>query len=468
MALTKEEKKAKKEAKKLEKLKAEAELKKKLKRDELTREMKAQAMKRGEVDRSWRELMLKIKEPVFRKDIEIMYHVFERVYDKKDHLINYTMKLMDVADDQFQRTVASFCDTIDNTINKFLADLEALSADNDRRTSELLRRGEEIANKIMTDHNTAETHVQLLLYSDFVTSDNYTWTKRGENMVKEDEERANYANERETLRSFLEDNYNVMWEQYKATLRAYVVNTADNQKQVRKLRVKENMMADIIASQGKKIANSDGLLRRLRTELAAYESGTKQAVFRDRRNRHREAAAKLKQNLLTGIAVDDRQLSILVKASDDAVQWLEQAQKKGERILRMAALCRKFETRREKVLPFEFAEPQAPVQTKTSVRRQASDDSLVLNALSTTCGLTRLWHRISKAELAKRALLREKTLLEEENAAIMRKIQHYRDQDVTADTFKCICGPATTKSSVQKPNAVEGTLEMAKYHRHLH
>ncbi|CAG4956310.1 unnamed protein product [Colias eurytheme] len=465
MGMTKEEKKAKKEAKRLEKLRAEAEARKKIKRQELNREMAAQAKKRGELDATWRETMLKIKEPVFRQDIQVLWHVFERVYDKKDHLINYTMKLMDVADDQFQRTVASFCDTIDTMINKFLSEMESLSKENDIRTKKLLKSGEEDASRIMTDHDAAETHLQLLIYHGHTTADSDAWTKRGENLVKEDEDRSKYANERENLRSFLENIYNNTWEEYKAVLKAYVTETADNQKKVRKLRRKENLMADIIASQAKRIANNDNVLKRLRSELAAYESGTKQAVFRDRRDRHRAACFRLKQGLVNGCALDARQLATLVRASDDTVEWLTASHKKGEKILRLASLCRKFETQREKVLPFGSALPQSPTDTKTNTKRHHSDDSLVVNAISSTCGLTRLWQRVAKAELSRRALLREKMLLEEENEMIMSKIKEYQENKFMPRIQTCIC----TKSKsgpLSHPTPVDGVVEATKYEKY--
>lgn len=407
--------------------------------------------------------MLKIKEPVFRQDIEVMWHTFERAYDKKDHLINYTIKLIDVGDDQFQRTIASFCETIDTMIIKFLANLEELYNDNNRRTAELLKRGEDDSDQIMIDHNAAETHLQLLLYHGHTTANTLAWTTRGENLVKEDEETSKYANIRENLRSYFENNYNAIWDEYKTVLKAYVVGTADNQKQVRKLRKKENLMADIIASQGKTIANSDELLKRLRLELAAYESGTKQAVFRDRRDRHRAACYRLKKKLYDGVITDRNQLATLVRLSDDSVDWLERAHKKVEKILRLAALCRKFETQREKVLPYGSTMPHSPTQAKTSVRRQQSDDSLVINAISTTSGLTRLWQKISKAELSKRALLREKMLLERENAMIAHKIQQYNDKNIGPESQKCIRCTSSKNKSFSHPVAIEGVLEIKKY-----
>lgn len=439
MGLTKEEKLAKKEAKRLEKLRQEEEERRQLKRDELQREISALRSRRASLDKSWRETMMKIKEPIFMKDIEIMWHVFERAYDKKDHLIKHIMKLIDTADDQFQRTVASFCVIIDCMINKFLSDLEDLSKENDIRTAALLKKGEDDVANIMRDHDAAETHLQLLLYHAHTSADAAAWTVRGENLVKQDEDRSKFENDRENLRSYLENAYNATWEEYKAVLRAYVLDTAENQKQLRKLRHKETVMSDIIASQGKKIANSDGLLKRLRSELAAYESGTNQAVFRDRRDRHRNACFALKKNMYNGVETDVRQMARLVKVSDDTVEWLQAAFAKVEKILRMAALCRKFETRREKVLPYGSYPPQSPVQAKVSARHQMSDESLIVNAMSANTGLTRLWHRISKAELTKRALYREKMLLEKENAYLISRLEDDDKKDISFATQNCKC-----------------------------
>lgn len=441
---------SKKELKKLAKLQAEAELFKKLKTEELLREIRLQNVNKKKVDQKWREIMVKIKEPMFKKEIEVMWHVFERTYDKKDHLISYTMKLMDVADDQFQRTVASFCDTIDTMICRFLEDFEKLSQENDRRTAELLKKGENDAEKIMFDHDNAETHLQLMLYHGRITASNYAWTKRGENIVKEDEERSKFGSERDALRSFLENIYTTTWDQYKLVLKSYVTNVAENQKQVRILRRKENTMADIIASQAKKIANNDGLLKRLRNELQAYESGSKQAVFRDRRNRHRAACNRLKGALIDGNNGDAKTLDLLVQSSDEAKERLKQALKKAEKILRLSALCRRFETQKEKILPFGTQVPIEYITSKTGVKREL-EDPMVVNAIAVNSGLTKLWQRVANAELSRRALLREKSLLEDEIKDIRCNFNKYKKMVADTNSKKCIC----TQPLQPQPKPVE-------------
>lgn len=249
-------------------------------------------------------------------------------------------------------------------------------------------------------------------------------------------------------------------------MRAYVTATAENQKHVRVLRRKENMMADIIAAQSKRIANNDNVLKNLRTELQQYESGTKQAVFRDRRNRHRAACKKLKDDLLKGCAKDEQQLACLVRVTDDTIEWLEAAKKKGEKILRLAGLCRRYETQREKVLPFGGMIPHPPTEVEVNPRKGNTEDPLVINAIVSTSGLNRLWQRIAKAELSRRALVRERLLLEEENNVIMNNLEKYEEtQSNLAATTECICsGKAVKKYSIAKPVAVEG-VEALRYYK---
>lgn len=471
MALSKEEKKAKKEAKKLEKLRLELEKKKQMRRDELKREIRAQAIKRADIEKFWRQMMFKIKVPVFKQDIEVMWHTFERTYDKKDHLITNIMKLIDAADDQFQRTIASFCETIDTMTNKFLQDLEIMSDGNRKRSEDLLKWGSGIQERLESDAKAAEFHLQLLLFHGYTKADMEAWNTRGDNMVKVDEDRSKYLDIREDLTSFLENNYNAIWDEYKAVLKTYVTSTADNQKQCRRLRRKENMMADIIASQAKKIAMSDGILKRLRSDLLSYESGTKQAVFRDRRDRHRAACVRLKNNFMSGCATDDKRLYVLVKSSDDAIDWLIAAHKKGEKILRLAALCRKYETRREKVLPFGTEIPEETTQAKTSTRRQTViEDPLATLAINSCAGLSRLWQRMAKAELTKRALLREKMMLERENAAIMGKLELIQQSGVQSAPsepidLKCICNDKPPPAN--PPVSVDGPNELKKYSKQM-
>lgn len=454
MVLSKEEKKALREAKKLEKLKAGEEARKKIRIQQLQREMAVQAKNKALLDHRWRDMVLQIKLPGFREDVEVMWHVFDRTLDKKDHIIQYTLKLLNTANDQFLRTISSFCETFDAMINKFLKELEEMYKNNQQRTKAMLKRGEDDAKKIMSDHDVAETHLQLLIYHGHTTADNNAWSRRGEYLVKQDEEVGKYTNIRENLQSLLEYTYNNMWHEYKNILRSYVVGTVDTQKKVRILRAKENLMAEIIDAQAKQIANSDNVLKYLRHELQQYESGTKQLLFRDRRNRHRNACKKLKTELLKGCTKDTHQLAFLVKQTDEAMTWLNNLRKKADKILRLARLCRRLETQKEKVLPFGSALPHPPTTIDIPANKLKNEDSLVINAISSTSGLNRLWQRIAKAELSRKALFREKEFLEEQNRVIIL-LQKEGNVEKKVSITNCVCTTSLENGVKTKTETVD-------------
>lgn len=466
MGLTKEEKKALKLAKKLEKARLEAEAKRTRKIEELDRELAAHEMQNVELQTRLQTMIVRTKEPIYKQNIYVMSSAFQRTIDKKDSLINLIMQLKRIGNNQYGLTIASFSQTVDGIMNTFLADLEAMCKETDLKTKALVQKGKEEMAYIMEYRKNAETHLSILLYHSHELADSLAWTIRGENFVKLDEDTNKYLEIRDSLRAILEGLYSAMWEEFKLTLKNYIIGSAENQKHLRVLRKKEAMMADIIAIQAKKIAASEGVIRRLRLELANYESGTKQAGFRDRRNRHKDAFVALKRCLLEGMKKDETQLSRLVVCSNGSIKYLETAFNKSEKILQMAALCRKLETQYEKVLPFgSSAMTYDSTQSKKIERRSVSEDSLVANTVATTCGLKRLWQRISKVELSKRALDREKILLEQENASMMRILEMRGETKFSAQSIKYKCGSKPSKRSIDQPHAVDGSLEARKIYR---
>ncbi|XP_041978895.1 dynein regulatory complex subunit 2-like [Aricia agestis] len=444
-----------KEEKELVRKQKELEARKEFKRKELKREIAAHARKKDEVDKGWVKMMLKIKEPFIRNDLEATWKTYDRALNKRDHQMRYLMKLMDAAENQMQYTVAYYSDVIDTMIRNFFTDIEKLTKENEMHINECITSGKGELNKIANDQKLAEDHLQLATFDAHTKADTLAWMTRGIHLVKQDEERNQYENERDSLRSLLENSYSNMWDDFKAVLKSYIVNTAETQKEARKLRQKDHVMAEIIGNQALQIKNSDETLKRLQSELSEYDSGTKQAVFRDRRDKYRNACQRLKKMLSDDCDLDDKQLGILVNESNDAIEWLEAGYKKGDKLLRLAAVCRKFETQREKILPFENAIPHDNESVKTH-----SENSLIKGALSYTSGLTRLWQKITNAELSKKALLHEKRQLEAENSFLIETIQKSEEMTLGFEQNACPCN----ERDGDPPVAIEGDLELRKYY----
>lgn len=460
MGLTKEEKNAIKLANKLENEKAAVEAQKKQKLKELEREVAITNLQQFEVTNQLQKMISEAKAPVYKRNIEIMCHTFDRTCDKRNELINILMHLRRVADSQYQSTIGGFCEVVDGIIRTFLKDLEAMLKQSQTKITVLLQQGRDDKNDILKGQKKSETYLQLLLYHTNDLADSRKWETRGKNFVIKDEYMCKFREIRNDIRAFLEGSFTTIWEEYKATCRHYFTSTADNQKQMRVLRKKENRMADIIATQAKKIAASEGVIRRLRAELISYESGTKQSAFRDRRKRHRDAYLQMKQCLKKSADADGKQLNRLVRESDNSIEHLSNACQKNEKILRMAALCRKFENQKEKVLPFGTTIPHETSQPEGSPRHPKN--SLIFNAMTSSCSLTRFWQRISKAELSKRALYQEKMLLERENADIMRELAELDAEKFSSRVTLCSCISKASRKTLDQPHAVDGSLEFRK------
>lgn len=448
---------------KLEAKKQAAEaLKRKLKYDELERETTAHSMWREKLDKTWRDTLLKMNEPAFRQQIEVMWHTVDRTYDKKDGLRDHIMYLRDIANNQYARTIAHFAEVTGNIINTFLQDLENMVKLNEMKTADILKQNKTEVAFLLEYKRRSETHLQLQLYTSHQAADTIAWNAKGENMVRKHEDASKYLEIFEALKYILDGKYVAVWEEYKNTIKNYIHSTAQNQKQLKIIRKKEQLMTSIIAAQAKKLISSELLIRHLRAELLSYELGEKQAGFRDRRRRHRVAYSRLKNCMNQGMNIDVKQINRLVAASGEAIAYISAAQKKCEKILRIANLCRKYETQREKIIPFGIDIPHEPIKING---RSNSDDPLLTDELSSTCGLTKLWQRISKAELSKRALVREKIRLELENADLELQVNK-TDEISLPEIKKCPCTQLKTPKASFQPHAVDGSLELRKFIRY--
>lgn len=445
------------------KRKAEA-LRVQRKLDHLQREIAAHNLWKDSIDRNLSHAMLKVKVPVQKQQIEVMHRTLDHALDKKESLVQLILKLKHIGNEQYQRTIAGFCLTVDGIMNNFLSDLDNMCKRNENKTTGLLKHGREELEYYVATHGKNETHLFMLLYTGHETADALAWNTRGEYSVRKDEDSSSYLDLYDSLTSKLEGGYACMYNEYKETIKAYRNTTAENTKQVRKLRRKVSEMSDVITAQYKQISSSSKVIKRLSSLAFSYETGEKQASYRERRERHRDACLRLKKSMQEGVKTDSNRLRKLVDASHDSMDFLKAAKEKCEKILRLAALCRKYETCREKVLPFGSRIPQG--RDNAIYNWQGTQDPLnVKHIKAESHEYGPFWHKISKAELSKRALIREKIQLERENETLELQLLNRNYENITPNSNKCICNPETMKRPLHQPYAVDGPSEAKKYTR---
>ncbi|XP_041978595.1 dynein regulatory complex subunit 2-like [Aricia agestis] len=324
-----------------------------------------------------------------------------------------------------------------------LRPLEAVAEENKNILNKRFRREEHFNENISMSQKLADAHLQILIYDANYKAESQKCTQRGIHSMTEQDKRKRNANKRGIVHQYFLKAFLDMRNEYRSIFRSYVNNTTDINKEVRKLREKDKVLAGIIAAQAVQLQQSDGMIKQLRSDLQAIES-IQRTELHDRINNYRDACKRLKVILSEVRKSDDKQIKFLVSESNAAIDWLKSTRKKGEAILKLAALSRKYETLREKVIPFAN---ELPTEDLTQELEEPIKYTLTKNIFTNNCGLTRLWQRISNAKLSYKALNHEKLLLEYENTILTQKVKENLSN-------KCVNNLIVT---------LDGVLEVQKY-----
>lgn len=122
-----------------------------------------------------------------------------------------------------------------------------------------------------------------------------------------------------------------------------------------------------------------------------------------------------------------KRLGNLTRNSKECMDCLKNIAQTGEKILKVAELCRKLETEREKVLPFYESQadneevPEVQIETIDGLKNQASDNYNEFTLLDS------FYKRYNKVLLDKVAIEKQKNKLDQENVFIKNLLRQYLD-----------------------------------------
>uniref|UniRef100_A0A8C8AZD5 Coiled-coil domain-containing protein 65 n=1 Tax=Otus sunia TaxID=257818 RepID=A0A8C8AZD5_9STRI len=121
-------------------------------------------------------------------------------------------------------------------------------------------------------------------------------------------------------------------------------------------------------------------------------------------------------------------LARLTVQSNAALTALARVVEKGQRVLRLAELCRRLESEEEKVLPFypsSLEEEEEEEQRDARRVLEEPPDEPLAQALGDYVGLERFWQRFNKAKLEALALARQRAALSRRNQRLRELLRQY-------------------------------------------
>lgn len=420
MPLSPEEKKARKAEKKAKKLREAEELRIKIRKDELAREVRTSQLNVEEHMKRWYMTNYSARFPFIKQEMEVAWHMFEHCLDVKEFVVAELMNRMDEARIQEAMTWQDFALKMDSIISDFEKRVSIANSEYQDQHLNLLAKAR--GNRLAEDVSQVqlEEYLKTVLYimeQQFTESNTIA---QGEYMTRREEEGKKGQHATELLSGALEKNLHSTVTELRQTLTDYRESTDSRRKKMEASQLRDEYFMNMIKRQDIKMNKLYDELSNLQGQVSAkYETRmVLEDLKKDREETYTEYM-EVRARLTREANQDEANLLTLTCESNRVIKDLERILEKGEKILRLAALCRRLETQEEKVLPFGI-----PVDIPDSNNEGNVSEPFAL-----------FWRRFANANLIKNKLEPTLDKLKEENEDLKEQLKFALEMMSTTQPF---------------------------------
>ncbi|XP_044262869.1 dynein regulatory complex subunit 2-like [Tribolium madens] len=451
--LTPEEKRELKKQKKIEKKLRLAEKKKQIKRDHLEREVKYGELTIKKYEKNWREMLIKVALPRMRQELEFAWHNFERVVDCKDFTISLLMDELRDSEEQYMLNFRAHSENMEKLMWLFHDRLEELQADFESECKSMQERCDNEFQDAKELYNENFEYLKTMLHQIELERREHNRLKKGEYFSRLDEVEVKDQLLLQKLRATLERKYQNMFEDMKHFIKNYNKQVRDRKKEHNLLKDQDDSIQELIAQQFKNMKKCYDRIRQLRQKYTDMKQidGSRLSDLQAERNYFSNSFLTLKTKLESDKKDDFDKLALLSENAAKAFDCLEHLNKKGEMILSLAAVCRKLETQKEKILTFPLNTTNLPEIADIIDR----DDTEEIEGVRPEMEL--FWQRLGQAFGVHYTLKREKGCLSDENQLLIDTHNEYCE--------RLMYPPVQNYNSRVTIPKTDTNLEMAKYNK---
>jgi hypothetical protein len=412
-----------KEAKRREELKAAME-----------QEEKYSKLNRLKILNQWRKLMRLVKVEDLRKEIEVVSQNHEREVDRKDAIIQVLDRDLEDSEEQYQTALRAHLVAVDRLIDLHQSKLAGAELDFEKDLQELNDEFGAERHEINASH---ARHKKEML--DIMA------TMEAEFNEQESEARQEFGSMREEIKTRNQEDYNVLrftlegfieeLERHFDSAHANYMHTTEQRTQdFKNLTIKDQRSARTIETQMRRLQRLQDSVAHWKTKLATNAKKCeernkamkteKDAIFghfqelKGRMNKFREREAQRLQELTIN--------------SNAAIKRLDSRRQKAETIIKLAEQTRRYETEREKVLPFyesSVDEEEKAATEAAEVRKALQSSAAGKNgqAIEEWNYLDSFFKRYNKVLLDVMGIEKERERLRNENGDLRSILKQYLD-----------------------------------------
>lgn len=382
----------------------------------------------------WRKLMRLVKVEDLRKEIEIISQHHEREVDRKDAIIQVLDRDLEDSEEQYQMALRAHFLIVDRLIDLHNAKLAGIELEFEKDLRELMDEFGSERHELMSSH---ARHKKEML--DIMA------TMEAEFNEQESDARQEFESTREEIKNKNSEEYNVLRftlegfieeleRHFDAAHANYMATTEQRTQDFKNLTVKDQTSARTIETQLRRLQRLQDSLAHWKQKLSSNSKKceARNMALKEERDTISKHFQELKGRMNKFREREAQRLQELTINSQAAIAALDSRREKAERIIKLAELTRKFETEREKVLPFyesSAEEEEKAANDAAEVRKQLQSSATGKDGqpIEEWNYLDNFFKRYNKVLLDVMAIERERDRLANQNGDLRSILKQYLD-----------------------------------------
>ncbi|XP_072754557.1 dynein regulatory complex subunit 2 [Anoplolepis gracilipes] len=410
-----------------------------LRRERLMHEIELGALNTKRYRTLWREMMMRIKMLQIVEDVEIAWRNFDRALDIKDYRISFLMDELAESEEQYQRNIRSHTETIDRLLRTYRERMQREENNYRETLNKTLAQTDAEVGKIHRQQNEDEILLQSITHGVQRQLEESSNNAKSIALSKIDVFVKDSKDIRRISAAQLENQLRNSWEDLRRVLSDYQNRTKDRQKYYEALKEKDEKDQQVIGQQLLRTSNLFEDIRKFQIKIATYDATAKTKIS-EILNEHdffQKAYWTVKNRFLSEQTKDKDQLKILSIEYNKTKKYLEDLVTKGKRLLALMQICSKYETQREKVIPFpehmELENSSPPLSCQIST----IPDWNISRKIEDFQDLTNFWRRLGSAQIITMQLRSERDRLKDEANRLREYVSSYMTREVKEKNEKC-------------------------------
>ncbi|XP_051985716.1 dynein regulatory complex subunit 2 [Xyrauchen texanus] len=401
-------------------------------KDKLQKEERNSALNLHKLQQQWRAVMMQMKTAELRNDMAVLSQTFERVLDHKDNFIKSLVVDLSEREQQSELLHNSHLQNIDCLLEIHRLWLAELELDFNNRLDELSSEFNTERDQILSQQQQESTYLENVMFSMEQSYADLDSEARRDYQTTSNQIKKQNNEDQLAVQAQMEEKVDGLWRDLQQTLHSYHKATENNFIATESLHINDEQSTKEIDTHKKLIQKLLDSITALRSQLSSSQTEETQQL-RSVRDGFTLEVQHFRTQLNMAQTLWRQQLTTLTVQSSDAAKKLQEIIALGEKLMRLAEMCRKMETEHEKVLPFYTSSLSAEELSREKANAMEPPSEKLVQLMHDYSPLSNLWQRFNKVQLDRLCLMREKSFLARENEQLRIYLKQYLDEIWVSD-----------------------------------